>query len=52
MTVKSVEGDWVICTWWNEGYGEFQPAGFPIAALGRRAISGDVQSTHKWTNEF
>src|SRR5260370_21872721 len=21
MTVKSVQGKWVIATWWNEGYG-------------------------------
>ena len=33
MTVKSVSGDWVICTWWNEGYGEFQTSGFGIAML-------------------
>jgi uncharacterized protein YodC (DUF2158 family) len=33
MTVKSVDGDWVICTWWNDGYGEFETAGFPIAAV-------------------
>jgi uncharacterized protein YodC (DUF2158 family) len=33
LTVKSVQGNWVICTWWNEGYGEFQSAGFPIAMI-------------------
>jgi len=32
MTVKSVQGNWVICTWFNE-YGEFQSAGFPIAMI-------------------
>jgi hypothetical protein len=33
MTVKSVQGTWVICTWWSAGYGEFQSAGFPIAMI-------------------
>ena len=33
LTVKSVQGNWVICTWWDEGYGEFQSAGFPIAMI-------------------
>jgi uncharacterized protein YodC (DUF2158 family) len=33
MTVKSVQGDWVIATWWNEGYGGFQSSGFPLAMV-------------------
>jgi uncharacterized protein YodC (DUF2158 family) len=33
MTVKSVQGKWVIATWWNEGYGGFQSSGFPIAMV-------------------
>src|SRR5262249_16871319 len=50
MTVKSVEGDWVICTWWNEGYGEFETAGFPIAAIaGPVAASPDDAQIHKQT---
>jgi hypothetical protein len=24
LTVKSVRDGWVICTWWNGDYGEFQ----------------------------
>jgi uncharacterized protein YodC (DUF2158 family) len=42
MTVKSVQGTWVICTWWNAGYGEFQSAGFPIDMIaGPVALSPD-----------
>src|SRR5215831_15452306 len=33
MTVKSVQGNWVIVTWWNEGFGGFQSAGFPLAMV-------------------
>ena len=33
MTVKSVRGKWVIATWWNEGFGGFQSAGFPVAMV-------------------
>lgn len=33
MTVKSVWANWVICSWWNEGYGGFETAGFPIAMI-------------------
>jgi len=33
MTVKSVQGNWVIATWWNEGFGGFQSAGFPLAMV-------------------
>ena len=33
MTVKSVQGKWVIATWWNEGYGGFQSSGFPLAMV-------------------
>jgi uncharacterized protein YodC (DUF2158 family) len=33
MTVKSVQGNWVICTWWSQGWGGFQSAGFPIAMV-------------------
>src|SRR5258708_12358614 len=29
MTVKSVQGKWVIATWWNEGYGGGSPSAFP-----------------------
>jgi uncharacterized protein YodC (DUF2158 family) len=29
MTVKSVHGDWVICTWWHEAFGQFRTVGFP-----------------------
>jgi uncharacterized protein YodC (DUF2158 family) len=33
MTVKSVQGNWVIATWWSEGYGGFQSSGFPRAMV-------------------
>ena len=33
MTVKSVQGKWVVATWWNEGYGGFQSSGFPLAMV-------------------
>ena len=33
MTVKSVSGDWVICTWWSDGDGAFQTGGFRIAEV-------------------
>src|SRR6516164_4805835 len=33
MTVKSVQGNWVVATWWNEGYGGFQSSGFPLAMV-------------------
>jgi uncharacterized protein YodC (DUF2158 family) len=33
MTVKSVWANWVICSWWNEGYGGFETAGFPVAMI-------------------
>ena len=29
LTVKSVHGNWIICTWWHEGFGQFRTAGFP-----------------------
>jgi uncharacterized protein YodC (DUF2158 family) len=48
MTVKSIEGDWLICTWWNDGYGEFETAGFPIAALaGPITASPDPAQIHE-----
>ena len=28
LTVKSVQGDWVICFWWSDGYGGFQSGDF------------------------
>ena len=33
MTVKSVQGNWVIATWWSQGWGGFQSTGFPIAMV-------------------
>jgi uncharacterized protein YodC (DUF2158 family) len=33
MTVKSVRGNWVIAIWWNEVFGGFQSAGFPVAMV-------------------
>jgi len=33
MTVKSVRGNWVIAIWWNEAFGAFQSAGFPVAMV-------------------
>jgi uncharacterized protein YodC (DUF2158 family) len=33
MTVKSAQDNWVICSWWSEGYGEFQSGGFPVAMV-------------------
>jgi uncharacterized protein YodC (DUF2158 family) len=33
LTVKSVQGNWVICTWWHEGFGMFRTAGFPVAMI-------------------
>jgi uncharacterized protein YodC (DUF2158 family) len=29
MTVKGVHGNWVICTWWHEAFGQFRTVGFP-----------------------
>jgi uncharacterized protein YodC (DUF2158 family) len=33
LTVKSAQGDWVICSWWSDGYGGFQSGGFPTAMV-------------------
>jgi hypothetical protein len=33
MTVKSVHGNWVICTWWNEAFGQFRTVGFPATMI-------------------
>lgn len=33
LTVKSVQGNWVICTWWHEGFGMFRTVGFPVAMI-------------------
>jgi uncharacterized protein YodC (DUF2158 family) len=33
LTVKSVQGEYVICTWWSEEAGEFRSGGFPIAMV-------------------
>jgi len=33
MTIKSVRGNWVIAIWWNEVFGGFQSAGFPVAMV-------------------
>src|SRR5262245_61859226 len=33
LTVKSVHGNWVICTWWHERFGMFRTVGFPIAMI-------------------
>jgi len=33
LTVKSVHGNWVICTWWQEKFGLFRTAGFPVAMI-------------------
>ena len=33
LTVKTVHGNWVICTWWHERFGIFRTAGFPIAMI-------------------
>jgi uncharacterized protein YodC (DUF2158 family) len=33
MTVKGVRGNWVIAIWWNEAFGGFQSAGFPVAMV-------------------
>src|SRR6266446_3180240 len=33
MTIKSVRGNWVIAIWWNEAFGGFQSAGFPVAMV-------------------
>lgn len=33
LTVKSVNGNWVICTWWHERFGMFRTAGFPVAMI-------------------
>jgi uncharacterized protein YodC (DUF2158 family) len=33
LTVKSVQGKWVICTWWHEKFGVFRTAGFPVAMI-------------------
>ena len=33
MTVKSARGNWVIAIWWNEAFGAFQSAGFPVAMV-------------------
>ena len=31
--IKSVQGNWVISTWRNGGYGGFQSAGVPVAMM-------------------
>src|SRR6266550_3634933 len=33
LTVKSVHGNWIICTWWHEGFGQFRTAGFPATMI-------------------
>ena len=33
MTVKSARGNWVIAIRWNEAFGAFQSAGFPVAMV-------------------
>ena len=33
LTVKSVNGNWVICTWWHERLGMFRTAAFPVAMI-------------------
>src|SRR5262245_28119712 len=33
LNVKSVHGNWVICTWWHERFGMFRPVGFPVAMI-------------------
>jgi len=33
LTVKSVHGNWVICTWWQERFGMFRTVGFPVAMI-------------------
>jgi uncharacterized protein YodC (DUF2158 family) len=33
LTVKSVHGNWVICTWWHERFGMFRSAAFPVAMI-------------------
>ena len=33
LTVKSIHGNWVVCTWWHEGFGAFRTAGFPVAMV-------------------
>jgi uncharacterized protein YodC (DUF2158 family) len=33
LTVKSVNGNWVICTWWQERLGIFRTAAFPVAMI-------------------
>jgi uncharacterized protein YodC (DUF2158 family) len=33
LTVKSVQGNEVICSWWSEEMGEFGTTGFPMAML-------------------
>ena len=33
LTVKSVNGKWVICTWWHERLGMFRTAAFPVAMI-------------------
>src|SRR5260221_14476941 len=35
MTVKSVQGNWVIATWWNEGYGGVLSFALPPFLCGR-----------------
>jgi uncharacterized protein YodC (DUF2158 family) len=33
LTVKSVNGNWIICTWWQERLGMFRTAAFPVAMI-------------------
>jgi uncharacterized protein YodC (DUF2158 family) len=33
LTVKSVHGNWVICTWWHERFGMFRTVGFPVVMI-------------------
>jgi uncharacterized protein YodC (DUF2158 family) len=52
MTVKSVQGKWVVATWWNEGYGGFQSSGFPLAMVdGPITLPPGGKSTNSSTNK-
>ena len=49
LTVKSVRGDWVICSWWSGEDGEFQSGGFPVAMV-VRSVPPPSNDTNPETN--
>jgi uncharacterized protein YodC (DUF2158 family) len=49
LTVKSVQGEYVICTWWSEEAGDFRSGGFPIAMVAGPVALPPNDAMHKRT---